>query len=154
MESALASMQPRVSSISPSPSGSSGAGSRESSGIAASIMIKNRQIIAPTLSTLCTLESTISPKESGILSIVFSPGVLVSSLALILRYRSPFKRALSACETNKIPPTAAFFNSSAPTVPTMNIGPELEQKLHMRKASVFEILPLSYKSAVIFEPTG
>jgi len=41
-----------------------------------------------------------------------------------------------------------------PTAPTMNIGPDVEQKEVILIASVFVILPCKYKSATSFEPTG
>ena len=41
-----------------------------------------------------------------------------------------------------------------PTAPIINIGPEVEQKLVILKASSFVIFPFSYRSAVILAPTG
>ncbi len=47
------------------------------------------------------------------------------------------------CEMKSMTPSVAFFNKSVPTVPMMNIGPELEQKLLIRYADVRSICPFS-----------
>lgn len=58
------------------------------------------------------------------------------------------------CEISIIYPTRLSNNIATPTLPTINIGPEFEQKVKHLTAWVFVSFPLLYKSATNLLPTG
>ena len=123
------SMHPLVISIQPSNNGTSCWGRSENIGDTASIIIKKRHIIAPTFKDACVEFDIISPNVKGCF---FNMSVLLfavkSFFALMRLKRTPLIKAEIMCDINNIKPNFTLFISKDPTVPIINIGPELEQK--------------------------
>ena len=51
-------------------------------------------------------------------------------------------------------PNSEFFSNDEPTVPIINIGPHVEQKLHILNASFCDISSFWYRSAIKLTPIG
>ena len=117
-----------------------------------SMIIKKNIIIAPTDKMLLQEFSIISPKDKA--SFVRIVVLLRLSFVFKFRYIRPFINALAMCDIKMMYPAVGFASIPTPTAPTINIGPEFEQKLDTLYASACVILFCSYKSAISFEPTG
>ena len=110
--------------------------------------------MAPTFNAAITEDETISPKVELVFLEADCLFKFSISLTLMFLYISPLIKADKICEKNKIAPIVALPSNIVPTVPIINIGPELEQNADILKACERDISPFSYKSAVILEPTG
>lgn len=93
----------------------------------------------PTIRIDTMLSYIISFNETGV---IFG-GVLLElfdNLACFFVNIIPFKKLPIICDINKIYPTFALWKIPIPTLPIINIGPEVEQKLSILVAVCLSIL--------------
>lgn len=98
------------------------------------MMMKKNIMIAPTFKMLLHEFSIMPPNVFFGVDDILMFGLCSGEARL--RYKSPLIKALNMCDSKMIYPATALLSMPIPTAPTMNIGPEFEQKLDSLKASV------------------
>ena len=147
---------PYVISIPPINTEDSQPGRSSRIGVAASIITANIITTAPTDKMLKTesMMMELSGWAAFLFGAVIYLGPLTLNLGVVKKWKNPLMIAEIICEIKIIYPANIECNMPIPTVPSMNIGPLLEQYESMCIDFSFEIFPLSYRSLHIFAPTG
>lgn len=70
------------------------------------------------------------------------------------RHSRHTRRTASRCAASKIAPAFALQYMALPTLPSRNMGPEVEHKTLMRPACAGVMEPLAARSAMMRLPTG
>ena len=85
----------------------------------------------------------------------FCPACIFPFFRRFAKYNARYTpMTASRCAASKTAPAAALPNIAPPTLPTRNIGPEVEQSTLMRFACSRVIAPPLYRSATVRLPTG